>query len=235
MDADAKQIPYYDAERPQCCPDLTHVTAAYRPVTDQIAARCEHDTFVKFLSKEKYGHEFGLGSSRDTSRQPNWYRINERRRFEILERDGFACVWCREPASEERVEEVRSIAVLRSRDVGDGTEIVEWGIDEVSSEKTFFGHDADHLFTLSDIELLRSHVKQTAIDCMAKEWIVASCARCNRGRRDNPTPMRSMLSVYARHLFERSGKPDWEELTLFAATARMLAFRRAARATGTGG
>jgi hypothetical protein len=212
--------------------------ANYRKVPDQIPAWCEsHGAFVKHLNKSKYGHEFGISSSTTgTRKQPSWYRISERLRFDVLERDGFFCVWCGERAGEQRIVDVRAIAQLGARDLDGEAGIVEWGVDEVDSEKTFFGHDADHLFTPSDVELVRGHVKATTLDIMAREWIVASCARCNRGRRENPSPVRALLAVYARHLLERTGKPDWEDLTLFAATARMVALRRSAvAATGTAG
>jgi hypothetical protein len=234
MDAGAKRIEYLDGDnQPVCCPTLTHVMAAYRPVPNQIGAWCEHAKFVKFLNIGRYGHEFNIAPKKvDPSKQPTWYRVNERRRFEILGRDGFACVWCREPIAEDRITEVRAEALGATPGQFDAS--LDWEFQDV--DRVFFGHDADHLFTISDYTVLQSHLKRDALNLIAKEWIVTSCERCNRGRRSQPFSARALIAIYARHLFERSGKPDWDELATFSQAARLLGMQRSQpQSTGTAG
>jgi hypothetical protein len=235
VDPGAKRIEYHDAEGTSCCPAPTHVFAVYRPAINQIAAWCEHGVKIKSLRISDYGGEFDVApKDLGSSSQPSWYRVNERVRFEILERDGFACVWCREPIP--RTQGPPSVSEVAVEELSSADAIAELDVDEVQEQREFFAHDADHLFTLDDHDLLKGHVKATTLKKIAKEWIVASCERCNRGRRGEATSIRTILSVYARHLFERSGQPDWDELTEFVSAVKMLRFRRGlSAATGTSG
>lgn len=235
MDPGAKRIEYHDAEGTSCCPRPTHVFAVYRSAINQIAAWCEHGVKIKSLRLSDYGGEFDVAPKElGSSSYPSWYRVNERMRFEILERDGFACVWCREPIP--RTQGLPSVGAVALEDLSSTGGIAELGVDQVPEQPEFFAHDADHLFTLDDHELLKGHVKATTLKKVEKEWIVTSCERCNRGRRNDVTSTRTMLSVYARHLFERSGQPDWDELAEFVLVMRMLRTRRGgSAATGTSG
>jgi hypothetical protein len=56
-----------------------------------IPAWCLKGHFLENLPVDEYGEHFGISRSRASTR-PSDYRLDQRRRFEILERDGFACV-----------------------------------------------------------------------------------------------------------------------------------------------
>ncbi|HEV2738683.1 MAG TPA: hypothetical protein VGU66_08905 [Candidatus Elarobacter sp.] len=209
--------------------------AFYRSKINQIAAWCEHGIKLKSLNIAQYGHEFGIEPAKaGASKHPTWYRTNERQRFAILERDGFVCVWCREPITLEVVPQAL-VAELRVDDLAVRGAAGDWPADDLPQERTFFDSDADHLFTLDDITILKGRVDSKVVKLASQEWIVTACERCNRGRRDQPTPARSLLSIYARHLLERSGAPDWDDLNAFIGVLRVLRIHRTQpAATGTG-
>jgi len=143
-------------------------------------------------------------------------------------------VWCREPVTWESTPQIPAADLAADEfDAGSGAD--EWNTDNALQERVFFDSDADHLFTLADYALLRGHVNPNVLKLAAREWIVTACERCNRGRRAQLTPARSLLSVYARHLLERSGTPDWDDLSDFVTAVRALRVRRARPATGTVG
>ncbi len=235
MDSDAKAIEYFDEEHAACCPDASVVYASYRSTINQIPAWCEHGVFIKNLLFGRYAHHFEVVASPSAAdRYPSWYRVKNTQRFAILEREGFACAWCHERANDRYIEQVRGIRFADDLSALDA--IAEHTSETVGPEvRAFFGHDADHLFTLGDWRLIEADIaaaiRADIKRLVGNSWIVASCERCNSGRRSQETSARRMLAVYARCLFERSGAPDWDDLEKFRTTLRVLSFRRRAAKT----
>jgi hypothetical protein len=218
--------------------------------TDRTGHQLEHP----YLTCDEYLAEFPELAS-DKDRRPAKYRISRARRYEILQRDGYRCVFCRirleqyshpgdaalsDPQILAAVLEAERIArVATPVPVG---EVLADGQFEGTvadlEDRALFVADADHLYPvdwLGDMaEAIDEADRRRILRKCAKDWLVATCPDCNGGRYWNPDSPRTMLGVYARHLF--TNKPDdgaYEDLADFITALKVYAFMRQTRTMPT--
>jgi hypothetical protein len=173
---------------------------------------------------------------RVSDNRPTYARIGTGLRFAVLQRDGFRCVFCRRlvevranPAYE--LDRASTVVISDVREAFPMRPIEESQQD--FGDRLLFGAEADHIFDVTwHSELFELVPKQKLASIRrkcGKEWLVATCPECNGGRHWASASMKVLFEIYARHLFERSGAPDFADLDDFRLTLEKYAFLRRTR------
>jgi hypothetical protein len=169
--------------------------------------------------------------------RPAWARISTTDRYAILQRDGFRCVFCRRafetgehPLSAPQTTRSPSERLFTTPAVFGANAVVE--TDTAFTERLLFGANADHILPYAYHAEILSNTpapKHSAMRArLGQQWAVASCPQCDVGRYHAPMSSRTLLEIYARHLFERSGVPDWDDFDAFRVALKQYAYIRRA-------
>jgi hypothetical protein len=210
--------------------------------------RLGHSLTNKFLDCDSYVAEFPE-LERQRAHRPAKYRIGQARRYQILQRDGYRCVFCRYAIERRQhpgdvalaIPEVLAdvLADERARGLASpmpvGAVPAKGTVEDVE-ERVLFHVDADHVFPVDWFEELSALVdpkdgRTRIMRKCGKEWIVATCPACNGGRYWYPDSPRTMLGVYARHLYglQKDPEADLQDLLDFAKALRSYAYLRTTR------